>query len=144
MLHTLSRTSRVSVIFLRFYWSHGFTLWSPWLHFVFFVLFWSPISLQLEVLDTAGAEQFTSLNEVYIKVRGRGSSLVESANVDYSQAVGLFWYLGKLPVPKHKATSRLQHIRCSLTQEASLQEVDHLRKQIYRIKGGDAVSTRWS
>jgi hypothetical protein len=26
-------------------------------------------TLQLEVLDTAGAEQFTSLNEVYIKVR---------------------------------------------------------------------------
>jgi hypothetical protein len=27
-----------------------------------------PIRVQLEVLDTAGAEQFTSLNEVYIKV----------------------------------------------------------------------------
>ncbi|KAF9048492.1 small GTPase superfamily [Panaeolus papilionaceus] len=54
----------------------------------------------LEVLDTAGAEQFTSLNEVYIK-SGRGFVLV-----------------------------------FSLTQEASLQEVDNLRKQILRIKGG--------
>ena len=27
----------------------------------------------------------------------------------------------------------------SLTQEASLQEVDNLRKQILRIKGGDTV-----
>jgi hypothetical protein len=27
------------------------------------------VFLQLEVLDTAGAEQFTALNEVYIKVR---------------------------------------------------------------------------
>ena len=27
-----------------------------------------PLHVQLEVLDTAGAEQFTSLNEVYIKV----------------------------------------------------------------------------
>ncbi|KAJ3788085.1 small GTPase superfamily [Lentinula aff. detonsa] len=53
----------------------------------------------LEVLDTAGAEQFTSLNEVYIKA-GKGFVLV-----------------------------------FSLTQEASLKEVDHLRKQIYRIKG---------
>ncbi|KAI0059198.1 hypothetical protein BV25DRAFT_1809429 [Artomyces pyxidatus] len=53
----------------------------------------------LEVLDTAGAEQFTALNEVYIK-SGRGFILV-----------------------------------FSLTQEASLQEVDNLRKQIYRIKG---------
>ncbi|KAI0049002.1 hypothetical protein FA95DRAFT_1490063 [Auriscalpium vulgare] len=53
----------------------------------------------LEVLDTAGAEQFTALNEVYIK-SGRGFILV-----------------------------------FSLTQEASLQEVEHLRQQIYRIKG---------
>ncbi|THV02770.1 hypothetical protein K435DRAFT_572900, partial [Dendrothele bispora CBS 962.96] len=56
----------------------------------------------LEVLDTAGAEQFTTLNEVYIKA-GKGFVLV-----------------------------------FSLTQEASLKEVDHLRKQIYRIKGGDS------
>ncbi|KAG6811207.1 hypothetical protein H0H92_008569 [Tricholoma furcatifolium] len=57
----------------------------------------------LEVLDTAGAEQFTSLNEVYIKTQsGRGFVLV-----------------------------------FSLTNEASLREVDNLRKQIYRIKGDD-------
>ncbi|KAF8072139.1 ras family-domain-containing protein [Lyophyllum atratum] len=61
----------------------------------------SPSRAMLEVLDTAGAEQFTSLNEVYIK-SGRGFVLV-----------------------------------FSLTQEASLKEVDNLRKQIYRIKGGD-------
>lgn len=29
----------------------------------------------------------------------------------------------------------------SLTQEASLREVDNLRQQIYRIKGGDTAST---
>jgi len=58
----------------------------------------------LEVLDTAGAEQFTSLNEVYIK-SGKGFVLV-----------------------------------FSLTQEASLQEVDNLRKQILRIKGGDTTA----
>ncbi|KIY43958.1 hypothetical protein FISHEDRAFT_77880 [Fistulina hepatica ATCC 64428] len=55
----------------------------------------------LEVLDTAGAEQFTSLNEVYMK-SGQGFVLV-----------------------------------FSLTQEASLREVDNLRQQIYRVKGGD-------
>jgi len=55
---------------------------------------------QLEVLDTAGAEQFTALNELYIK-SGRGFVLV-----------------------------------FSLTQEASLREVENLRQQIYRIKGG--------
>ncbi|KAJ8692770.1 Ras- protein rsr1, variant 2 [Pleurotus ostreatus] len=54
----------------------------------------------LEVLDTAGAEQFTSLNEVYIKA-GRGFILV-----------------------------------FSLTQEASLKEVENIRQQIYQIKGG--------
>ncbi|KAF7966016.1 hypothetical protein HWV62_40467 [Athelia sp. TMB] len=47
------------------------------------------VTSQLEVLDTAGAEQFTALNEVYIK-------------------------------------------------DASLREVDNLREQIYRIKGGRA------
>ncbi|KII89608.1 hypothetical protein PLICRDRAFT_557532 [Plicaturopsis crispa FD-325 SS-3] len=57
----------------------------------------------LEVLDTAGAEQFTALNEVYIK-SGRGFVLV-----------------------------------FSLTQEATLREVDNLRRQIYSIKGGDTT-----
>ncbi|KAL0954717.1 hypothetical protein HGRIS_003670 [Hohenbuehelia grisea] len=55
----------------------------------------------LEVLDTAGADQFTSLIELYIK-SGLGFVLV-----------------------------------FSLTQEASLKEVDYLRQQIYRIKDGD-------
>jgi len=61
------------------------------------------VTSQLEVLDTAGAEQFTALNEVYIK-SGRGFVLV-----------------------------------FSLTQEASLREVDNLRQQIYRIKGGSTT-----
>jgi hypothetical protein len=34
----------------------------------------------------------------------------------------------------------LAHQSLSLTQEASLKEVDNLRKQIYRIKGKDTVS----
>jgi len=55
----------------------------------------------LEVLDTAGADQFTSLIELYIK-SGLGFVLV-----------------------------------FSLTQDASLKEVDYLRQQIYRIKDGD-------
>ncbi|KAA1467399.1 hypothetical protein DENSPDRAFT_832436 [Dentipellis sp. KUC8613] len=56
-------------------------------------------SYLLEVLDTAGAEQFTALNEMYIK-SGRGFILV-----------------------------------FSLTQEASLKEIESLREQIYRVKG---------
>ncbi|KAH7917582.1 ras-domain-containing protein [Leucogyrophana mollusca] len=59
------------------------------------------VTASLEILDTAGAEQFTALNEMYIR-SGRGFVLV-----------------------------------FSLTQEASLREVDNLRQQIYRIKGGD-------
>ncbi|TDL25477.1 hypothetical protein BD410DRAFT_784465 [Rickenella mellea] len=55
---------------------------------------------QLEILDTAGAEQFTAINEFYIK-SGMGFILV-----------------------------------FSLTQESTLREVDNLRQQIYRIKGG--------
>ncbi|KAF9243571.1 small GTPase superfamily [Melanogaster broomeanus] len=59
------------------------------------------VKSSLEVLDTAGAEQFIALKELYIK-SGQGFVLV-----------------------------------FSLTQEASLREVDNLRQQIYRIKGGD-------
>jgi len=59
------------------------------------------VKASLEVLDTAGAEQFTALKELYIK-SGQGFVLV-----------------------------------FSLTQEASLREVDNLRQQIYRVKGGD-------
>ncbi|KAH7912303.1 small GTPase superfamily [Hygrophoropsis aurantiaca] len=61
------------------------------------------VTASLEVLDTAGAEQFTGLNEIYIK-SGGGFVLV-----------------------------------FSLTQEASLREIDNLRQQIYRIKGGDTA-----
>ncbi|KAI0788090.1 ras-domain-containing protein [Fomes fomentarius] len=56
---------------------------------------------QLEIIDTAGVEQFTGINESYIQ-RGVGFVLV-----------------------------------FSLTQEASLKEVDRIRQQITQIKGGD-------
>ncbi|KAI0926417.1 hypothetical protein AcW1_008598 [Taiwanofungus camphoratus] len=55
----------------------------------------------LEILDTPGAEQFTGLNEGYIR-NGRGFLLV-----------------------------------FSLTQEASLRDIDTIRRQIYQIKGRD-------
>ncbi|TBU25186.1 ras-domain-containing protein [Dichomitus squalens] len=55
----------------------------------------------LHLVDTAGTEQFTGINESYIQ-RGVGFVLV-----------------------------------FSLTQEATLKEVDHIRQQIHRIKGGD-------
>ncbi|KAI0654677.1 RAP1B [Cubamyces menziesii] len=57
----------------------------------------------LEIIDTAGVEQFTGINESYIQ-RGLGFVLV-----------------------------------FSLTQEATLRELDHIRQQIYRIKGGEDV-----
>ncbi|KAF7330381.1 hypothetical protein MVEN_02476500 [Mycena venus] len=75
----------------------------------------------LEVLDTAGAEQFTSLNEVYIK-SGRGFVLV------FRQ------------VPWQAILSDLSKYQFnSLTQEVSLKEVESLRKQIFRIKGSENV-----
>ncbi|KAH9902508.1 ras-domain-containing protein [Cubamyces lactineus] len=55
----------------------------------------------LEIIDTAGVEQFTGINESYIQ-RGLGFVLV-----------------------------------FSLTQEATLRELDHIRQHIYRIKGGE-------
>lgn len=42
----------------------------------------NPFHVQLEVLDTAGAEQFTSLNEVYIKVATSFNTIRRSS--DYS------------------------------------------------------------
>jgi len=61
------------------------------------------VKASLEVLDTAGAEQFIALKELYIK-SGQGFVLV-----------------------------------FSLTQEASLREVDNLRQQIYRVMGDTSV-----
>ncbi|OJA15154.1 hypothetical protein AZE42_04686 [Rhizopogon vesiculosus] len=60
------------------------------------------VKTSLEVLDTAGAEQFTALKELYIK-SGQGFVLV-----------------------------------FSLTQEASLRELDNIRHQIHRVKGMDS------
>ncbi|OSC98542.1 ras-domain-containing protein [Trametes coccinea BRFM310] len=59
----------------------------------------------LNIIDTAGVEQFTGINENYIQ-RGVGFVLV-----------------------------------FSLTQEASLRELDHIRQHIYRIKGGEQASS---
>ncbi|KAJ6571162.1 ras family-domain-containing protein [Mycena capillaripes] len=63
----------------------------------------------LNVLDTSGAEQFTSLNEVYIK-SGQGFVLV------FRQAT------------------------TTLAQQASLDEVKSLRKQIFRLKGSESLN----
>ncbi|PIL32176.1 transporter [Ganoderma sinense ZZ0214-1] len=60
----------------------------------------------LHVIDTAGIEQFTGINESYIQ-RGIGFVLV-----------------------------------FSLTQEATLKDVDHIRQEIYRIKDGDEAWTK--
>jgi hypothetical protein len=53
--------------------------------------------LQLEVLDTAGAEQFTALKDLYIKVSSDdlGMHGIELTLVPYSLARDLCWSLGK-------------------------------------------------
>ncbi|KAG6369389.1 P-loop containing nucleoside triphosphate hydrolase protein [Boletus reticuloceps] len=75
------------------------------------------VKASLEVLDTAGAEQFTALNEFYIK-SGQGFVLVFRYHLCL-----LFRFI--------------TYLSPSLTQEASLREVNNLRQQIYHIKGGD-------
>lgn len=95
--------------------------------------------MQLEVLDTAGAEQFTSLNEVYIKV---GAVLTQPERVDERHPKVWSWLHPSIQAssPCRTCSPPLTETFYSLTQEASLKEVDNLRKQIYRIKGGDTVS----
>ena len=51
--------------------------------------------LQLEVLDTAGAEQFTSLNEVYIKVWSISSRFSEVTSIFRSLVVDSFLSSGE-------------------------------------------------
>lgn len=90
---------------------------------------------KLEVLDTAGAEQFNSLNEVYLKVivpsHCRAKLTVRQSGRGF---VLVFRYCA------HGSNIRLHFLRePSLTQEATLHEVDNLRRQILRVKGGDAV-----
>ena len=47
-----------------------------------------PLLVQLEVLDTAGAEQFTSLNEVYIKVATSFNTIPKSSNNSHQSGRG--------------------------------------------------------
>jgi GTPase SAR1 family protein len=79
----------------------------------------SPAYNQLEVLDTAGAEQFSALNEFYIKVWPL--RLLCSCVVLNTPAISIQSGLGFILV-------------FSLTQESTLREVENLRKQIHRIK----------
>lgn len=47
-----------------------------------------PLHAQLEVLDTAGAEQFTSLNEVYIKVPTSFNTICKSSDNSHQSGRG--------------------------------------------------------
>lgn len=47
-----------------------------------------PLHVQLEVLDTAGAEQFTSLNEVYIKVATSFNTICRSSDNPHQSGRG--------------------------------------------------------
>jgi hypothetical protein len=47
-----------------------------------------PLHVQLEVLDTAGAEQFTSLNEVYIKVATSFNTIRRSSDNSHQSGRG--------------------------------------------------------
>ena len=94
--------------------------------------------MQLEVLDTAGAEQFTSLNEVYIKVATSFNTIRRSSDNSRQSGRGfvLVFRSKFLPIVEFVLSESPSY---SLTQEASLQEVDNLRNQIIRVKGADVV-----
>ncbi|KAF7375090.1 hypothetical protein MSAN_00395400 [Mycena sanguinolenta] len=76
----------------------------------------------LEVLDTAGAEQFTSLNEVYIKVIKSTLPTRHLQTNAHNSAVRSWIRFG---------------FQASLVSD--LKEVESLRKQIFRIKGTENV-----
>jgi hypothetical protein len=67
-----------------------------------------------------------------------------SLNYGPSLVEDLFWCSGESECVKREElclTNDCTLSACiSLTQEASLREVDNLRQQIYRIKGGSTVS----
>ncbi|ELU40468.1 Ras domain-containing protein [Rhizoctonia solani AG-1 IA] len=75
----------------------------------------------LQITDTAGAEQFTAVNEYYLK-SARGFILA----FRYALACMLPIRLSDISLP-------------SLTQAASVREVENLRTQIYRVKGHGAT-----
>ncbi|KAK7686125.1 hypothetical protein QCA50_010937 [Cerrena zonata] len=74
----------------------------------------------LEIMDTAGAEQFTALNEVYIKVPPVSSSKDHPA----------------YPIQRARGFVLV----FSLTQESTLQDVDNIRQQIQMIKAQEGQS----
>lgn len=114
------------------------------------------VLIQLEVLDTAGAEQFTSMNEYYIKVCIFNLKSLRRAVFDLSSS---FSPSSSRPRPflgnsEFDIGIPLNHLQLrtaitvwhdqgsagfilvfSLTQASSMREVDALRQQIFRIKG---------
>jgi hypothetical protein len=67
-----------------------------------------------------------------------------SLNYGPSLVEDLFWCSGESECVEHEELCLTNDctlsVCISLTQEASLREVDNLRQQIYRIKGGSTVS----
>lgn len=117
---------------------------------------------QLEVLDTAGTEQFTALNEFYIKVRRHHKFLLPkpcptqlrplARSPSHAITHHCFFLLSNRPVgalflssgpyspsPSPRPRSPCSHPGLtrfcnSLTQQDGLREVQNLREQIYRVK----------
>ena len=58
------------------------------------------LHVQLEVLDTAGAEQFTSLNEVYIKVATSFNTIRRSSDNSHQSGRGFVLVFRSKSLPK--------------------------------------------
>ena len=66
----------------------------------------------LEILDTAGTEQFTAMRDLYMKVKPKSRTLIVKINFQNGQGFALVY---------------------SITSQSTLQDLNEIREQILRF-----------
>nr|AAT39341.1 Ras-related protein RAP1 [Oikopleura dioica] len=72
----------------------------------------------LEILDTAGTEQFTAMRDLYMKVKPKSRTLIVKINFQNGQGFALVY---------------------SITSQSTLQDLNEIREQILRVKDAEDV-----
>ena len=98
---------------------------------------------KLEILDTAGADQFRVPHERYIKVHSHLIIIITrdpnaSVSLNILQSAHGFVLVFRYAFSTYRRVTSLTRAH-SLTQETSLREIEDLRQRIYHLRGDNRV-----